>query len=293
MDSFREMAETKMRDAITSQIQGDIDVSESELQSREQEFAELQSTDTRAEKRQKWMQSISGQAPAAMPLGQDPSALGTRAPGLGGGMTRSLGATPQQGIGLGGMRAPIGGAKPLGQAPALRPVKAPIGGAPEAMLPKPLERKVRMPLQPQTPVVQPQVEEVQATQELPAEEIVVPVGAVEVSITPGEDGEFGTSDDEARITRRDLSEVSEAMEEEVEEILEAESATMRPITGTMTPLNVIPKDSVEQQEEVASATLRPVQRLTPLSSQRKEVKTASITPVLPQMKPAEEESDES
>jgi hypothetical protein len=208
-------------------------------------------------------------------------------------MTRSLGATPQQGIGLGGMRAPIGGAKPLGQAPALRPVKAPIGGAPEAMLPKPLERKVRMPLQPQTPVVQPQVEEVQATQELPAEEIVVPVGAVEVSITPGEDGEFGTSDDEARITRRDLSEVSEAMEEEVEEILEAESATMRPITGTMTPLNVIPKDSVEQQEEVASATLRPVQRLTPLSSQRKEVKTASITPVLPQMKPAEEESDES
>jgi hypothetical protein len=208
-------------------------------------------------------------------------------------MTRSLGATPQQGIGLGGMRAPIGGAKPLGQAPALRPVKAPIGGAPEAMLPKPLERKVRMPLQPQTPVVQPQVEEVQATQELPAEEIVVPVGAVEVSITPGEDGEFGTSDDEARITRRDLSEVSEAMEEEIEEILEAESATMRPITGTMTPLNVIPKDSVEQQEEVASATLRPVQRLTPLSSQRKEVKTASITPVLPQMKPAEEESDES
>ena len=83
------------------------------------------------------------------------------------------------------------------------------------------------------------------------------------------------------------------MEEEVEEILEAESATMRPITGTMTPLNVIPNDSVEQQEEVASATLRPVQRLTPLSSQRKEVKTASITPVLPQMKPAEEESDES
>jgi hypothetical protein len=161
------------------------------------------------------------------------------------------------------------------------------------MLPKPLERKVRMPLQPQTPVVQPQVEEVQATQELPAEEIVVPVGAVEVSITPGEDGEFGTSDDEARITRRDLSEVSVAMEEEVEEILEAESATMRPITGTMTPLNVIPKDSVEQQDEVASATLRPVRRLTPLSGQKKEVKTASITPVLPQMKPAEEESDES
>ena len=280
MDSFREMAETKMRDAITSQIQGEIDVSESELRSREEEFAELQSTDTRAEKRQKWMQSISGQAPAAMPLGQDPSALGTRAPGLGGGMSGSLGAMPQQGMGLGGMRAPIGGAKPLGQAPTLRPVKAPIGGSAEVALPKPLERKVRMPLQPQAPVVQP-------TQELPAEEIIVPVGAVEVSITPGEDGAFGTSDDEARITRRDVSEVSEAMEEGVEEVVETESATMRPITGTMTPLNVIPKEST------GTATLRPVQRLTPISNPKKEVTTASITPVLPRMKPADEESDES
>ena len=68
---------------------------------------------------------------------------------------------------------------------------------------------------------------------------------------------------------------------------------MRPITGTMTPLNVIPKDPVEQQDEVASATLRPVQRLTPLSGQRPEVKTASITPVLPQMQQTDEESDES
>jgi len=273
MDSFREMAETKMRDAITSQIQGEIDVSESELRSREEEFAELQSTDTRAEKRQKWMQSISGQAPAAMPLGQDPSALGTRAPGLGG-MTGSLGATPQQGMGLGGMRAPIGGAKPLGQAPTLRPVKAPIGTSAEVALPKPLERKARMPLQPQTPVVQP-------TQELPAEEIIVPVGVVEVSITPGEDGAFGTSDDEARITRRDVSEAKE------QEVVETESATMRPITGTMTPLNVTPKEST------GTATLRPVQRLTPISNPKKEAKTASITPVLPRMKPADEESDES
>ena len=78
-----------------------------------------------------------------------------------------------------------------------------------------------------------------------------------------------------------------------EEIVEAESATMRPITGTMTPLNVIPKDSVEQQEGATKAMLRPVQRLTPISSPKKEVKTASITPVLPQMKPVEEESDES
>jgi len=31
--------------------------------------------------------------------------------------------------------------------------------------------------------------------------------------------------------------------------------------------------------------LRPVQRLTPISTQPKDVKTASITPVLPQMVP--------
>ena len=83
------------------------------------------------------------------------------------------------------------------------------------------------------------------------------------------------------------SEVSEAMEEGVEEVVETESATMRPITGTMTPLNVIPKEST------GTATLRPVQRLTPISTPKTDVKTASITPVLPRMKPADEESDES
>ena len=97
----------------------------------------------------------------------------------------------------------------------------------------------------------------------------------------------------AELKAKKAAALAEAMEEEVEEIIEATSATMRPITGTMTPLNVIPKDSVEQQDDVAKATLRPVQRLTPISSSRKEIKTASITPVLPQMKPADEESDES
>ena len=275
MDSFREMAETKMRDAITSQIQGEIDSSEAELKSREQEFADLQKTDTRAEKRQKWMQSISGQAPASMPMGQDPSTLGARAPAMSG-MTRTLGGNMEgQGMGLAGMRAPMGGAKPLGQAPTLRPVKAPIGSAQPVALPKPIERQVRIPIQPptQTPVVQP-------TQELPAEEIVVPVGAVEVSITPGDDGQFGTSDDEARISKRDLTEVEEVMEEVVEDIVEAETdkATLRPVQGTLTALNVVAKES-DEEEASETTTLRPVQRLTPLSTQPKEVKTATITPV--------------
>ena len=65
MDSFKEMAEEKMREAVSQQIQGEIDADEGELRSREQEFSALQATDARAEKRQKWLQSISGQAPAA------------------------------------------------------------------------------------------------------------------------------------------------------------------------------------------------------------------------------------
>ena len=60
MDSFKEMAEEKMREAVSQQIQGEIDADEGELRAREQEFSALQATDTRAEKRQKWMQSISG-----------------------------------------------------------------------------------------------------------------------------------------------------------------------------------------------------------------------------------------
>jgi hypothetical protein len=202
-------------------------------------------------------------------------------------MTRTLGASAEtQGMGMGGMRAPMGGAKPLGQAPALRPVKAPIAAAqPGVSLPKPLERQVRTPIQPQAPVPV-----VQPTQELPAEEIVVPVGAVEVSITPGDDGQFGTSDDEARISKRDLTEIEEVMEEVVEEVVEAEveTTTLRPVQGTLTPLNVVAKETAEVETE--TALLRPVQRLTPISTQPKEVKTASIKPVLPQMIPKDEDS---
>ena len=280
MDSFREMAETKMRDSITSQIQGEIDNSEAELKSREQEFADLQQTDTRAEKRQKWMQSISGQAPASMPMGQDPSTLGARAPAMSG-MSRSFGIQDAQSTGLGGMRAPMGGAKPLGQAPMLRPVKAPIGSAQSsAGLPKPIERQVRMPIQPQPPVVQP-------TQELPAEEIIVPVGAVEVSIKPGDDGQYGTDDDEAIISKRDLDEIQSGMDEVVADVVEAETdtTTLRPVQGTLTPLKVVQKETTEEKDASRTAMLRPVQRLTPLSTKQKEAKTATITPVRPKMIP--------
>ena len=59
MDNFKENAEIKMRDAVEKQVQGEIDSTENEYTTREKEFRDLQNTDSRAEKRQMWMQSIS------------------------------------------------------------------------------------------------------------------------------------------------------------------------------------------------------------------------------------------
>ena len=77
------------------------------------------------------------------------------------------------------------------------------------------------------------------------------------------------------------------MEEVVEDVVEAETevAALRPVQGTLTPLNVVAKETEEAGDETEVAMLRPVQRLTPISTQPKDVKTASITPVLPQMVP--------
>ena len=61
MDNFKETAEVKMREAVEKQVQGEIDVDEEEYKTRQDEFRELQTLDTKAEKRQMWMQSISGQ----------------------------------------------------------------------------------------------------------------------------------------------------------------------------------------------------------------------------------------
>ena len=77
MDDFRELAEEKMRESITGQIEGEIERDEAELQAREAEYSELQGTDRRAEKRQKWLQSISGQGTGQGIVAQgDASALG-------------------------------------------------------------------------------------------------------------------------------------------------------------------------------------------------------------------------
>ena len=75
------------------------------------------------------------------------------------------------------------------------------------------------------------------------------------------------------------------MEEVVADVVEAENdtTTLRPVQGTMTPLNVVAKEMNESEDDSDTTTLRPVQKLIPLSTKQKEDKTASITPVRPQM----------
>ena len=251
MDSFKEMAEEKMRESVTQQIQGEIDMDEEELRTREQEFSSLQSTDTRAEKRQKWMQSISGQAPAAFGAGaMDPSALGARPDGLGAAAGRPLRGLmgqqnePEQRLGLGNMRAPMTSAKPLAtQQPAViqpRAVRQPIG---QAAMPQPV-RNVRQPIArepefiPQEEVL---AEEIHAPEEVVVEEVSEPL----------------------------VEEEMESQHELVEEVIEA----------------VEPVEAEPQAMNVPTAMLRPVGGVLQPLEERVEMPTASITPVGPTLMP--------
>ena len=144
-------------------VQREIEVDEARLAEQQQEFDELKSQDSRAEKRQSWLQAISGQGTQTQQpqMGVDPSALGARPSALGASAGRApRGALAQAAaqhtpsVGLAGMRAPRSAAKSLsGAQPMARPVKAPIGGAasltgrPVTNLPQPIQpRVVRQPL---------------------------------------------------------------------------------------------------------------------------------------------------
>ncbi|DAC50600.1 MAG TPA: hypothetical protein D7H92_00160, partial [Candidatus Poseidoniales archaeon] len=238
MDSFKEMAEEKMREAVSSQIQGEIDADETELRTREQEFSSLQATDTRAEKRQKWMQSISGQAPAAFGAGaMDPTALGARPDGLGAAAGRPLrGMMGQQTqeeprLGLGNMRAPMTSARPLaGQVPPVRTVRQPIAQ------PEPV-RNVRKPIAAAEPEFVPQEEAaMDDVGETMLEETTAPTQeeiVEETVLTEVEDGE--------------------TMVEEIDSstsTMQRPTALLKPIRGTLRPL--------EEEEEVRTASLTPV-----------------------------------
>jgi len=166
MDNFKENAEIKMRDAVEKQVQGEIDSTENEYTTREKEFRDLQNTDSRAEKRQMWMQSISGQDRPQNTAMPDPSLLGARPSLLG-----SSGGRPMRGIlsneqpqqprmGLAGMRAPETSSKPLAPSASLvRPVKSPLvtpTPAPTTVLPKPVQKMGTAELRPVVSTLQPQ-----------------------------------------------------------------------------------------------------------------------------------------
>ena len=258
MDSFKEMAEEKMRDAVSQQIQSEIDADEGELRAREQEFSALQSTDTRAEKRQKWMQSISGQAPAAFGTGaMDPTALGARPDGLGAAAGRPLrGLMGQQAkeeprLGLGNMRAPMTSARPLaGQVPPVRNVRQPIA------VPEPV-RTVRKPIaeapfETQDEIAMKEQEMAEETVETVAEEVE------EVQTTSLLKPIRGTLQpvEEAAETST-LTPVGHMLVPEKKRgspppssIGTGNTATLRPVRGTLTP---VPDDPVEQTDADAEA----------------------------------------
>jgi len=231
MDNFKETAEIKMREAVEKQVQGEIDLDEAEYKTRQEEFRELQNLDTKAEKRQMWMQSISGQdrkQPVTLP---DPSTLGARPSLLGatGGrpMRGILGSTaaqeaPQPRIGLAGMRAPTSSAKPLTPTtPLIRPVKSPIGEvkpATASILPRPIKKLG-------TPEV------------LPATEEVIPETSIEEVIEP---------------VAEEVAEQEELVEELTDGEVVEQTATLRPITKTMIP---------QQQPKTKLAKLTPVKHM--------------------------------
>ena len=267
MDSFKEMAEEKMREAVSQQIQGEIDADENELRAREQEFSSLQATDTRAEKRQKWMQSISGQAPAAFGAGaMDPSALGARPDGLGAAAGRPLrGLMGQQTqeeprLGLGNMRAPMTSARPLaGQVPPVRTVRQPIAQ------PEPV-RNIRQPIASREPAFVPEEEAaMEDAGEAMLEEASVPV---EGEVEP----------ETAMDVTEDVVDVVEDTAEETTTV-QRPTALLKPIRGTLRPL--------EEEEAVRTASLTPVghmlvpekKRGPPPSSSIGKPTTSTLRPV--------------
>lgn len=304
MDAFKEMAEEKMRDAVTNQIQGEIDRDQSVLQSREQEFNELQSQDDKVDKRQTWMQAISGQGTQGMQsTGVDPSALGALSgSSAAGGRTLGgvLGAAAQQHqprIGLAGMRSPTTSAKPLSAAiPLAKPVKSPLLGQPTsasttAGLPAPVHQKVvRSPLLP----IQPQVQPISQIEQTPAaiQPISAPIEQVEEIVTEEEISLINIEDE---LAEEFTDELAAELEEEPKTALlkpiraklsavgasEEKTATILPqrLRTLLQPVKEMrgspPKSGKGESPSDESAkpitTLTPIKTMTPLKIERKKM----------------------
>lgn len=267
MDAFKEMAEDQMRSAISTQIEGEISTAESDVRTREAEFRDLQSTDTRAEKRQMWMQSISGQNAPAAGDSMNPSALGARPDALGSSGGRPMRGiigdqqqVPQARMGLSGMRTPLTSSKPLASmsgVPLARPVKAPLGGGPEPSLPQPVQKLVRTQLQPITSaepetqmeqVVEPVVEQIAES---------VPETEVEPVVDEAEDEGMST-------TLRPITSVLQVIE--TPEAAKTTTLTPKPVQLIPHKARGTPPKSKrgEKPKAVETTVLKPVQKLTPL-----------------------------
>ena len=286
MDDFRSMAEVKMRESIEGKVQGEIDADENRLAEQQSEFDTLKSQDSRAEKRQSWLQAISGEGTqAGQPqMGIDPSALGARPTAIGSNAGRPMrGAMAQAAaqhmpsMGLAGMRAPRSAAKSLsGAQPMARPVKAPIGGmnlpAQAANLPQPIMPKVvRKPLEPVVqppevlrPVVeaipQPIVEvpklEIQGVtlEEVPevAPTVLEPVSELVLTQDPQDDGIPAIDEQISPSIEEDLESMDEILEEALDEAMTDEMAETQ-ATAMLTPVKVL-----EVVSEPKIATLKPI-----------------------------------
>jgi hypothetical protein len=263
MDSFKEMVEDKMRDAITRQVEGELTEAEDDLRTREAEFRDLQETDTRAEKRQMWMQSISGQNATAPSAPANPAALGARpdaiAAAAGRPMRGALGTqqqVPQPRMGLAGMRSPITSSKPLSPlsgVPLAKPIKAPLGIGDEPALPQPVQKLIRKPLQP--------VGE-EELQEIPEPEVQIEQ-VLEPMTEPAE--EFNEqAESEMSTTLRPITTVLQSVgssEVIATTTLTAKPPQLIPVKGRGTP----PSSKAGESPSLSkTTTLKPVTKLTPL-----------------------------
>jgi hypothetical protein len=313
MDDFRSMAETKMRESIEGKVQGDITADEARLREQEEEYTQLQSTDSRVDKRSTWLQAISGQGTQAQApqIGMDPSSLGARPDALGASAGRPIrGALAQAAsqhtpsIGLGGMRAPRSAATSLsGALPMPKPIKAPIGSGLNqpiqggVALPQPVSQKIiRQPL-PQSGLVKPVAPALTP----------IPLPTVEERVSP-EPENISEPEPEAVVeVEAEVEDIAELMESAFDEVMDDEldqAVLMTPIqslkvvggqlsdgTASLTPVETKVLTPAKRRgpppssapgskpgemvvgEEQKVATLTPVSRLTPLKT---SIKTLGV-----------------
>ena len=309
MDDFKAMAEVKMRESIEGKVQSQIDADEARLADQQEEFDRLRSKDNRAEKRQSWLQAISGQGTQAQQpqMGVDPSALGARPTALGANAGRPIrGAMAQAAaqhspsMGLSGMRAPQSAAKALsGAQPLARPVKAPIGAqinpAQQIKLPQPiLPKVVRQPVVQQpviqrpkveapavvAPEIKPVAEQIVSAPKLEIAEAIPEQTVIEETILPEIEEEIEEivqpELEEIQLEEVEIedvvSEVEEALvSEEPEEIKPEKTAVLRPITK----LEAVEKATTAVLKPVSPKVLTPAKRRGPPPSSAPGVKPTS------------------